>query len=510
MLSLHDREQVSKIVNDWKLTPATLGYKLSRGEWIPSPHLLYVSSVVASGIARGNARIIISAPPRHGKSQLIDIYTPIWVLERFQNQNVILASYGAELSEIFGRQVRDAVANEVLLTCELRQDSKKVMAFQTKQGGGMVSVGLGGAITGRGADVLLIDDYIKEIKEALSPTYREYIWNWFITTAYTRIEPGGSCIIIATRWHSDDLIGRILQNFPGQWTNIVLRADAEADDILGRPIGAPLFPERYPRQRLDELKEVLGSTFYQALYQQRPVDEAKKITDANWLQVVEQPPVVSKLKQIRAWDLAATEGGGDYSTGSRCAYDPSNGFFYIMNIVRHQYSSQQVEAEVRKCAIDDGQDVTVGIEQEPGSAGKALVNHYTVNVLPEFKVIPIPTAGKNNKLIRAQPLLAAAEGSKVLLVRGHWNKAYALEFDSFPGGAYDDQVDTTAAAYTQLSGKKIFSAVWGRGRELKQNQPNAKFASENMRHKAGTKGIKAASFQISSRRAATFGRRRDY
>ena len=146
----------------------------------------------------------------------------------------------------------------------------------------MVSVGLGGAITGRGADVLLIDDYIKEIKEALSTTTREYIWNWFTTTAFTRLEPGGTCIIIATRWHHDDLIGRILKHNPGgAWDYIHIPAEAMENDLLGRAVGEPLFPERYPIEVLRERKAVLGSFFYNALYQQIPENPEAAITDAD-------------------------------------------------------------------------------------------------------------------------------------------------------------------------------------------------------------------------------------
>src|SRR5690606_11634205 len=198
-------------------------------------------------------------------------------LENYGRKNLILCSYGAELSTDFGRQIRDIIQdNEHLLNVRIRPDAERVNNWLTQQGGAMRSVGLGGPITGRGADVLIIDDYIKEIKEALSTVHREYIWNWFVTTAFTRLEPGGTVIIVATRWHHDDLIGRILKNFPGEFTNIVIPAISEKQtpDILGRPIGEPLFPERYPLGpgpgSLLERKNVLGSFFFNALYQQRP------------------------------------------------------------------------------------------------------------------------------------------------------------------------------------------------------------------------------------------------
>jgi predicted phage terminase large subunit-like protein len=332
----------------------------------------------------------------------------------------------------------------------------------------MFSVGLGGAITGRGAHVLLIDDYIKEIKEALSQAHRDYIWNWFVTTAMTRLEPNATVIIIATRWHSDDLIGRILKNFPGQWENICLPAEAEADDLIGRAKGEVLFPERYQIGFLQSQHELLGSAFYGALYQQRPVDETTAFTNEEWLKVIEDPKVLADdWKWARIWDLAATEGGGDYTCGTLCAYSKSTNIFLIANVIRDQKTPGQVEKRVKEIAAADGEDVIVCIEQEPGSSGKSLVEHYRTTVLPDFTVESVPST--KSKLIRAQPFLAAAEAGKVFLLDENqslytgeltWHKIFKGEFGAFPGGQQDDQIDTAAAGYVRLSGKKVLSAVW--------------------------------------------------
>jgi predicted phage terminase large subunit-like protein len=502
-LTPDERAMVRRIAGDWKLTPATFAHKISRGQWIPAPHLMYISSRIAKRIAAGNARIIISAPPRHGKSQLSSIYTPAWVLERFPQFKTILAGYGADLATGFSRQVRDIFQdgdNAALLNTRIRKDSSRVEAFLTEQGGGMYAVGLGGAITGRGANVLLIDDYIKEIKEALSPAYRDYIWNWFVTTAFTRLEPNGSCIIIATRWHSDDLIGRILQNFPEQWEYIEIPAIAEAGDLLGRTPGEALFPERYPIEKLLELKETLGGIFFQALFQQKPVDESKKMTDSRWIKTVQEKDIHYQVMQdvqwARVWDLAATEGGGDYTVGSKLGHTKKHNHTYIANVFRKQLSPGQVEEKVREFAIQDGVDVKIYIEQEPGSSGIALIDHYKRNVLPEFTVEAVPAV--NNKLVRAQPFLAAAESGNVSKFEGVWNETWDKEFDSFPGGENDDQVDTVGAGYQKLSGKRIFSASWGRAAKKGTANSNA---------------TKQASVSMSLRsrgpvRGATFGRRR--
>lgn len=494
-------EQVSynALLNNWRLTPATFMHKISRGGWIPAPWLMYVSARIATAIAKGNGRVIISAPPRHGKSELISVGTSAWVLENFPNRNVILAAYGADLAEGFGRRVRDLIRdNGDLLNTRLKNDKGSVGSFLTDNGGYMYSVGLGGSITGRGAHVLLIDDFIKEIKEALSPAHREYLWNWFVTTARTRLEPGATIIIIATRWHSDDLIGRLIKAFPGRWENIVFPAIAEGEpgtqDIIGRKPGEALFPQRYSVEDLREMQEELGSTYFQALFQQHPVDESKKISDGAWLKIVELCPQLNTpfVRLARVWDLAATEGGGDWTTGTLGAYDRSNGYFYILNVIRRQLSPQQAETLVRATAITDGPEVLIGIEQEPGSSGKSLVNHYERNVVPEFKLEPIPVSGKNSKLIRAQPLLAAAEASKVMLVRGDWNETFIREFDLFPAAPYDDQVDTAAACYTRLSGKKLYSASWGRATKATRDN---------------SKAIRSAGLQLGNRRKASWGRR---
>jgi predicted phage terminase large subunit-like protein len=129
-------------------------------------------------------------------------------------------------------------------------------------------------------------------------------------------------------------------------------------------------------------------------------------------------------------------------------------------VIRHQWSPGKVEEHVRATAVSDGDDVEVIIEQEPGSSGISLIHHYRTNVLPEFLVTEVPVV--TNKLVRAQPFLAAAESGKVFLLSGSWNEPFKREFDSFPGGAFDDQVDTAGAGYQKLSGKKIFSASWGR------------------------------------------------
>lgn len=483
--NLRQQEEIARLAQNWRLTPATMATKLTGGKWIAAPWLRSTSLVVARGIAQGGARIIISAPPRHGKTEMIAIHTPTWVLENFPGRNVMLTGYGADLSETAGRRVRDQIEeHEDLLKVRVRKDARSVGAFEVSTGGRMYSIGLGGALTGRGAHVLIVDDYIKEIKEALSPAQRDYVWNWFTSTAMTRLEPGASVIIIATRWHSDDLIGRILKQYPDRWTNICLPAIALENDPLGRTPGEALFPERYPIEVLEEQREAIGSIFFHALYQQGPVDDVMKITNPEWLKPIREVPKDDDFRWMRVWDLAATQDGGDYTCGSLNGYSSKSGQFITANVVRKQTSPHLVEETVRNVAAADGQDVIVGIEQEPGSSGKSLVEHYQRNVLPDYKVVAVPAT--KAKLIRAQPYLAAAEAGKAYLLQEEvadyseqgglpqWHDTYRKEFELFPAGPNDDQIDTTAAAYVYLSGKKPVRVSWGRNRDDGSNQKSSR------------------------------------
>jgi predicted phage terminase large subunit-like protein len=221
--------------------------------------------------------------------------------------------------------------------------------------------------------------------------------------------------------------------------------------------------------------------FYHALYQQGPIDEVSAFTNVSWLK--QTTAVMSDdFKWARCWDLAATDGAGDWTTGSLCGYSRKTSNFIIANIVRRQLSPGLVEQLVRNTAVSDGTDTEILIEQEPGSSGKNLIEHFQKAVLPEYTVTAVPAV--KSKLIRAQPCLAAAEAGKVWLLdetitqelgsQGAWQDHFMREFETFPSGQYDDQVDTMSAGYNYLSGKKILSASWGRRKDDGTNKRNSK------------------------------------
>ncbi len=449
----------------WRLTPATTAVKLSNGWWRPAKHLLYASTIIASAVSRGGARIIISVPPRHGKSELLSVWTSIWFLDHWPDKYVLLTSYGADLAVGFGRRVRDTILDrQDILNVKLRSDSQRVNSFLTTGRGGMFAVGVGGPITGRGGDLFLIDDYVKNFKDASSVTIRQDVLDWFASTAYTRLEPNASIVILATRWNIKDLIGSLKSN-PGSnnWLVVELSAIAEKNDPLGREIGEALWPERYGLEALQGIKDTLGTYFWQSLYQQHPIPGGTNVANESWFPIIDILPHRNRLRKVRFWDLAATAGGGDYTAGALMSEDVETGIFYIEDIKRFQKSAKGTEVAVRQTTKFDNEsvaDVKVLVEQEPGSAGKAVVAHYVEDVLPEFIVDGRRSTG--DKFVRAQPFFAAAEAGKIRLVRGSWNQPFIDEVLQFPDGDYDDQVDSTAGAFTDLITKRPRAGTWGR------------------------------------------------
>lgn len=222
--------------------------------------------------------VVIDAPPRHGKSELVSKWLPAWYLMNYPKLRLILASYAADFARGWGRKARDIV-NEFAPLLSHRAILSKITSaatdWETISGGGMASAGALGPLTGRGANALIVDDPIKNDKQALSATFRDQLWDWWQSTAETRIEPGGIAIVMATRWHKDDLSGRLLEQArKGDRAPVVhLHLPAIADDacILGRKEGEPLWPERWPIETLEERKRKLDAFWWNALYQGSPV-----------------------------------------------------------------------------------------------------------------------------------------------------------------------------------------------------------------------------------------------
>ena len=255
----------------WRVHPHTYASVLSRWRWKAYDYLVHISKVIRSELAKGGARIIVNMPPRHGKSELISFWLPLWYLDLYPERRIILTSYEAGIAMHWGRRVRNETINNPLCYVKLAEDSKSASRWDTPQGGGMVTAGIGGPISGRGFDLGIIDDPLKNWEEAQSSIIRSRCEEWFDSTFYTRQEPDANIIVLMTRWHSRDLTAYLLDKGE-RWTHINFPALAVDVDILGRQPGDPLCPQRFDVNALERIKVSAGDVVWNALYQGMPRD----------------------------------------------------------------------------------------------------------------------------------------------------------------------------------------------------------------------------------------------
>jgi predicted phage terminase large subunit-like protein len=460
-----------EFANSVRLTPATLAHFRTKGKWIPADHLLYISSEIAAELSMGDARIIVEVPPRHGKSELISINTPIWFLDKYPFLNIILTTYSADLSVRFGRRVRDSFLEDDgrFLRAKIRPDAQRTDVFLTTEGGGMMSVGIGGAITGFGANLLLVDDYVKNFAEAMSENVNNSTWNWFTTTAYTRLEPGASVIVLATRWAVNDLIGKLQEQTDEPWRVIRMPALSEGPltDLLHRPFEEALWPMRYNSERLKKIRSLLGDYLFDALYQQDPKNPEDMKTDPEQIRIVDDIPEPFKLRWVRSWDLAATEKKkGDFTAGMLMGSDVRRNSLlattYLGDLVRGQWGASKVEEMLLQTAEEDGPGVPIVIEQEPGASGKSYAEYLANSVLKNYTV-KIQPSGSTNKVVRAQPYIASVSKGRICMLKAPWNGVVKRELKEFgKQGRKDDTVDAASMGYNEIHQTKVLSATWGR------------------------------------------------
>lgn len=408
--------------------------------------------MVEQGILK---RVLVTMPPRHGKSELCSVRFPAWYLGRNPDQRIIIASYAADLAERFSRQVRGVILGDrfpaIFPGVAVAQDSRSVATWDLAgRRGGLKAVGVGGPVTGHGANCLLIDDPVKNRAEAQSEVYRNSIWDWYTSTAYTRLEDGGAVILIMTRWHEDDLMGRILNAEAAGDTH-------EGWHVLHMPAvddqGRALWPEKYGEEALRTIRETIGEYDWSALYLGNPVPREGAMFNVSRVETVSVAP--AGLRCVRAWDMAATPGGGDYTVGVRMDGPDADGVYYVVNIVRGQWSTDRRNAIIRETAASDGDACWQLFPIDPGSAGVDAARAVT-RMLAGHRVRSERVTGPKES--RAEPYAAAVGEGHVKLVRAPWNMSYLSELQSFPLGAHDDQVDASSDAYTELTRKRVARA----------------------------------------------------
>lgn len=479
---LDDLDQLERDVTYAELSqsPSTFAQNISRlyaEPWEPYPHLKVINKAIVD-LCEGRTelkRLLITTPPRHGKSLLSSVYTPAWYLNKYPEKRVILASYGDDFAAEWGRQVRDLIENnQDRLSIGVSKESSAANRWAVDQHNGrMVTAGVGGQLTGRGADLFILDDPIKDAAEASSATIRDQKWDWWRQVAQTRLEPGGVVILIQTRWHEDDLAGRILLHEPELWTHINLPALAEEDDLLGRAPGEALCPQRYDENALGAIQTSIGTAAFSALYQQRPQPEGggafKKKDFRYWsTQPSEEKTYIlhdddgsllvpaKECWRFITMDLAMTKRTtSDYTVASIWDVAPwlNPSRLILVHVERERLEGAE-HVDFAQKLWDTYKPSFIGIEE-------AMQGSMTMAFAQRQGILVRPLKHKSkDKPFRAKDAELLVENHRVYFPKkAVWLGEWEHELLLFPTGTHDDQVDTFAyAAQEILRGINILGA----------------------------------------------------
>lgn len=405
-------------------------------------------------VARGETlRLMVNMPPGSAKSTYGSVIFPAWAMAQRPGIDIIGASNTAQLAEGFSRRVMNTVRDHAdalgyRLTRETAQD------WETTNRGCYRAAGIGGAIAGRRADLALIDDPTRSRADAESETVRESQWDWFTGDLRTRLKPGAAIVVIMTRWHADDLGGRLLDRQPGLWRVVSLPAEAGENDPLGRAPGDLLWsdgPYGYGAElaKIHAEYEAAGAMRdWWALYQQTPRAGEGSLFKTAMVSILPAAPAGGVT--FRAWDLAATAQTGtrdpDWTVGVKMQRTPE-GRYIVLDVVRMRGGPEEVEAAISNTAAQDGRGVQISIPQDPGQAGKSQVLYLTRR-LAGYNVHSSPETGDKSE--RAMPFASQMNVGNVSLVQGAWNRTYLDELSGFPSATKDDQVDASSRAFAAL------------------------------------------------------------
>lgn len=429
-------------------SPARMAEKIVPRQFIRYRHIDYLDQVLSYGVYAKNARVGISMPPRHGKSWLTSIFLPAWFLMLFPEKNVILTSYEASFAASWGRRVRNLLQEHAAqLGVQISQDSTAADRFHTAQGGGMITAGVGGAITGRGGDLIIVDDPIKNWEEAYSETYRAKIIDWWNSTLYTRAEPGASIVVLQTRWHEGDLLGWLLSpenQSHAQWRSVSLAALAEPGDPLGRQPGEALCPERYDATALQSIKQSVGSRAWAALYQQRPAAAEGNIIKREWIKPwIELPSRFEE--QLISVDATFT-GKSTSDFVAMGVWGRLGAKKYLLDIVYKQMGiTETIEALVVLAAKWPKATLKLIENKANGPAIEDLLKRHMSGI-----VLWEPTGDKIARMHAVAPQFEAGNVYLPLPSMYPWVQDFIDEIATFPNSVHDDRSDMMTQALLRL------------------------------------------------------------
>lgn len=421
--------------------------------YIPAEHLKRLAEKLEA-VERGEiTRLIVVMPPQHGKSELISRRFPCWYLGRHPEDHIVQAGYAEGMALFHSRKARDIfvssemhnlfpqvyyrperAAQEVIIP-----ERQAAHEWGTKQQGSYYAVGVGGGLTGRGFNIGIIDDPVKDAADASSKTYRDNTWDWYTTVFHTRQRPRAAIIIVMTRWHHDDIVGRLLKHQEenpdsDRWEVLHLKAIEN---------GKALWPERYPLETLEKIKSSIGSRAFESLYQGEPSIAVGEIFKREWWQYFDEPPDFQRV--IHSWDTAfKKKQTNDFSVCT--VWGEARNGYYLLNVWRGRVEFPELKTVAVAMFEKDKPSACL---VEDLASGQSLIQELQRGT--RLPVLPVKV--DSDKITRASSVTPMIEAKKVFLPRNApWLYDYLEELSSFPNGAFDDQVDSTTQALNWLRG----------------------------------------------------------
>lgn len=426
--------------------------------YIDSAHLQALMDKLEA-VERGDIkRLIVAMPPRHGKTELISLRFPCWYLGRHPGAYIVQSGYAESIALVHSRQARDVFVSPEMSALfpdvryrpersgqdRLLHERQAAHEWGTKQGGSYYAVGIGGGLTGRGFDIGIIDDPVKDAEEANSQTIRDKVWDWYRTVFRTRTQPDAAIIVVMTRWHKDDLVGRLLKQAdedPNSDKWDLLHFQAITD-------GQALWPERYPLEELERIRSSIGSRAFESLYQGNPTIAEGNIIKREWWKYYKEQPAFSRI--VHSWDTAfKAKSENDYSVCTVWG-EAANGY-YLLDVWR-----QKVEyPELKRAAISlHTRDRANVVLVEDKASGQSLIQELK----RDSKLPVLPVKVDSDKTARVNAVSPLIEAGKVYLPeQTTWLHDYIEELSAFPSGGHDDQVDST----TQFLAWTSHRSSWG-------------------------------------------------
>ena len=415
--------------------------------------------------------IIVCLQPQVGKSEIANKYHSAWHLGKHPSDEIITASYNDDFSAKWCTEVRTIMRKTAApiwglqLSKEIAGKTRWALTPESG-GGGQYATGIGGAPTGRRGDLLILDDAIKTPKEADSLIFRDSIWEWFTSTFYTRRSPKAKVVIILTRWHQDDIVGRILNSDLAHRFHYfeapAISIEGE-EDILERGPGEALWPGRYDINFLNDQKSLLGMSKFSALYQQRPVGADNLFFDVEKIKIIKERDVPEGLSWHRYWDLAISQKDEASNTATIKVALDGKGNIYAKDAMVGKWSYPEQRELCHKTAVRETYKTSLGIEKP--LHGTALTQDLYPLLLPHG-IAAEPVDVDKDKRVRAQGVQVACNNGMLHFVEGGWNEGWIFEMAGFDKGRYDDRVDALSGAWLLAAEKlglgafDVFNVEW--------------------------------------------------